>query len=431
MRSLLSKLLPQKIKNYYHLVVSFLANIVYGFPSQKLKIIGVTGTDGKTTTSTMLYHILKENGKKVGLVSTVSAKIGRDELPTGLHVTTPDPFLLQKILRQMVDKKMEYVVLEITSHGLDQYRVSGVDLVGGVYTNVTPEHLDYHKTYKSYLLAKAKMMKLVEDGGFVVLNVDDRSYSKLSKISKNFYVKVVTYGQDRAADLMFKNYKPISGKGIFDLIYREDKIHVTLPLLGLFNAYNFSASVLAAMQLSVSMKKASESMNNFPGVTGRWNVIKNKPFKVVVDFAHTPNALEVVLKAARKVTKGNLISVFGCAGLRDPSKRDQMGKIAGDIADMTIATAEDPRTEKLADINNKIEKGWRSADIKGKKFFRFDDESGNVKVRRDAIKKAVKLAKPGDTIIITGKGHEESLCFGTKEYPWNDITEVKKILNEV
>lgn len=427
MKSILSKLVPQSLKNLYHWMQSLIANMVYGFPSRRLKIIGVTGTDGKTTTSTMLYHLLQKDGKKVGLVSTVSAKIGKDELPTGLHVTTPDPFLLQKILKQMVNVGMEYVVLEITSHGLDQFRVSGVQLIGGIYTNVTPEHLDYHKTYKKYIKAKSKLMNLIDEG-FVVLNRDDESYEYLRNKAGRKELKILTYGKGKKVDLGFDKYKSNADSSTFNILRSKSKISGKIPLPGDFNVYNFLGALSAAKELGFDIEKARSAMDDFGGVKGRWTIIQDKPFKVIVDFAHTPNALKEVLESARDITSKKLISVFGCAGLRDPSKRDQMGKIAGDIADITIATAEDPRVESLKEINNLIEKGWRSADIKGKEFYRFDDISKNVKVRRDAIKKALKLAKPGDTVIITGKGHEESLCFGKKEYPWSDIDEVKKLL---
>jgi UDP-N-acetylmuramoyl-L-alanyl-D-glutamate--2,6-diaminopimelate ligase len=327
----------------------------------------------------------------------------------------------------MLDSEIEYVVLEITSHGLDQHRVSGVNLVGGVYTNITPEHLDYHKTYEEYLFAKAKMMKLIRTG-FVVINRDDESYEKLSTIAGSAGLKILKYGVDRKSDYWFDNLVTKDGGSEFDLLTQKSKTKCYLPIPGDFNVYNFFGALSASAMFGIDVEKVSTMMDNFGSIKGRWNVIQKKPFKVIVDFAHTPNALRKVLTAARKVTEKNLIVVFGCAGLRDKSKREQMGKIAGEIADITIVTSEDPRVERLSDINDKIEKGWRSVGSKNKQFYRFDNKEENIKTRSDAIKKAIELAKPGDTIIITGKGHEMSLCFGNTEYPWNDIKETKKLL---
>jgi len=374
----------QKIKNIYHFFAAVLANIWYGFPGRKLKIIGVTGTDGKTTTTHLIYHILKTAGKKVSMVSSVYAKIGDQEYDIGFHVTTPSPFQIQKFLKMAADDGCNYFVLETTSHALDQYRVWGVNYEIGIVTNITNEHLDYHLDYEDYVKTKAK---LLQKSKLAVINSDDRSYRLLiDQIPKTRYQKY---------DAKFK--------------YSEK-----LPKLTEFNKYNYSAAYTACKSLDIKDETIVEAMKTFKLPKGRLEVVYDKDFKVVVDFAHTPNALENILSSLGK----NIIHVFGSAGLRDHLKRSQMGKISGQYAKKIILTEEDYRTEDPVKICKQIASG-----ISEKKYEIIVD-------RQEAIKKAISLAKSGDTVVITGKGHEKSLCRGKKEYPWNDQLAVFKVLND-
>jgi len=388
----------RKVKNLFHLFQSLAANIFYGFPSRNLTIIGITGTDGKTTTAHLVHHILKSAGFKAGLVSTVSAP--------GLHTTTPDPWVLQKLLRKMVNSGQNNVVLEATSHGLDQHRLWGIRFKIGVVTNVTHEHLDYHLTYDRYLRAKGKLFKNVKTA---ILNKDDRSFNSL-KLLLSKDTRLVTYGIRQEAD-----FTPT----IF-------KFSTSLP--GEYNQYNCLAAIATASVLGIEKSVIRKSVASFGGVIGRMEEInEGQNFKVIVDFAHTPNALENVLKTlhsqlAKKT--GKLIVVFGCAGLRDVKKRPMMGRIASRLADVAVLTAEDPRTENVDEIIDQIVRGFRrNLWIEGKNYF-------CVSERGEAIKLAIgTLARRGDIVVICGKGHEKSMCFGTTEYAWSDQDQVRKILH--
>lgn len=393
------------INNFKHLPSAVLSGLFYGFPENKLKFIGVTGTDGKTTTVNLIYHILHQCGLPTAMISTVSAKINDKEFDTGLHVTAPDPWQLRKLLRKMVKEKIEYVVLEVTSHGLDQFRVWGISYEVGVITNVTHEHLDYHRTYRNYLQAKAK---LLEKSKVAIVNKDDFSYGFLSaKLQKFPKTKVVTYSIKTEADFTVKNFSFIT------------------KLPGEYNRYNCLAAIAAVSTLGISGEKIRKAVSSFEGVTGRMEEINaGQDFKVIVDFAHTPNALEQALNTLRKKLNkdARLIAVFGCAGLRDKQKRPMMGEISGRIADHTVITAEDPRTEDVGKICEQIAEGCQKA--KG--------EYTIVPDRTKAIDLAAqKLAKKGDIVVICGKGHEKSMCFGKTEYPWSDQEAVKKALLKV
>ncbi|MHA2055301.1 MAG: Mur ligase family protein, partial [Candidatus Hodarchaeales archaeon] len=286
-----------------------------------MKIIGVTGTDGKTTTATIIYHILKTAGKKVALISTVAAYIGQTKLDIGLHVTSPNPKLLQKLLHDIVSKNYEYLVIEVTSHGLDQYRFFGVKFDIGVLTNITDEHLDYHKTHKNYVKAKSKLFK---KSRLSILNGDDKSFSEIKKYMDS-KTKVREYG----------------GTSLSGSIRRA--VNERFPEE--YNRENAVASILSTKELGIQDKDVIRAISSFPGVTGRLQEIKNtKGLDIYIDFAHTPNSLENVLKHLRSITpKDNkLISVFGCAGERDKQKRPTMGNISTRFADVSVFTAEDP-----------------------------------------------------------------------------------------
>lgn len=410
--------LPSWVNKYfYHLPKAVLANVVYRFPGRRIKIIGVTGTDGKTTTSTIIHHILTKSGYRAALVSSVEAKYGLKTIPTGLHVTSPSPFFLQKLIRELVSKSYSYLVLETTSHGIDQFRTWGFNYQIGVLTNITKEHLDYHKTYQKYFSAKLKMLK---QSRIAVLNIDDNSYLPvLNKIQKQTDIK--TYGLT---------------KGDYNLLNTP----VKTKLAGEYNMYNCLAAAAVCAVLGVSKKQILQGAASFKGIVGRMEFIaNNQGLNIYVDFAHTPNALKNVLETLKqKHQKGKLIAVFGCAGLRDRQKRPEMGKISADLADFIIVTAEDPRTENISKINLSIEQGLRQNKniIKIKDVgFKSQDLQKDKKYyfvipdRQKAIDFAVqKLAKKGDTVGIFGKGHEQSLCYGVSEYPWSDYRAVKRAL---
>lgn len=397
------------LKRPYHLFKTGFFNglpaqIRYRFPARKLKVIAITGTDGKTTSSTLLYHILKESGKKVVLVSTVAAYFGEDELDTGFHVTAPQPAQVQKLMRQAVDKGYEYFILEATSHGIFQYRTWGIQPFIAGLTNITHEHLDYHVTYENYVAAKAILLKQAQTA---VINADDDSHSKIKRLLAGH--RVVEYGGEQ------KLSKPL-------------RSIITERFSEAFNQSNARLVVTIAQLLGISDEMIVQALPTFPGIKGRMQWLDTtKKLHLVVDFAHTPRALQEALTSIRKHMraegiKGRLIAVFGAAGLRDRQKRPIMTHIAVDLADIVVLTAEDPRTEDFWCINREMKEQLTEGH---RKLISIAD-------RREAINFAIKqVAKPGDVIGFFGKGHEQSMCYGKTEYPWDEVTEVKKAVADL
>ncbi|MCL4364260.1 Mur ligase family protein [Patescibacteria group bacterium] len=378
----------QDLKNIYHFLQALLANIYYGFPSRRLNVIGVTGTDGKTTTTQLIAHVLKSSGKKVSFISTVKAVVAGKEYDVGFHVTTPSPFAIQRFLRQSVENGDEYFVLETTSHAIDQNRVWGIDYKLAVLTNVTHEHLDYHRTYEDYIMTKSVILKAAK---VAFVNEDDESYN---------YIK----------DQKFNSKKTYKVEKIIKNNF-SDKTK--------FNQYNFSAAYRVCNYLGISDEKIIEAIKTFQLPKGRLELVYDEDFKVMIDFAHTPNAFQQLLPEVKKMflkNGGRLIHVFGSAGLRDNSKRSLMGLVSSEYSDIIILTEEDFRTEKPEEICRQIASG-----IKNKKYEIIID-------REQAIDKAIKSAKKGDIVLLTGKSHEKSLCRGKIEYPWSEHQAVKKAL---
>ena len=338
-----------------------LASVWFGRPSEKLKMIGITGTKGKTTTAHIIHHILNSLGKRVGILSSISVP--------GLHVTSPDVISLHKFLKKFVDDGDEYAVVEVSSHGIDQKRIAGVHFDVGVLTNIAPEHLDYHKTFKEY-----------------------------KRVKKSFINSC--------------KWKVISPK--------DTSINV-LP--GKYNNLNVEAAISAVEKFGISRNSALKALKDFRLPEGRLAEIKNNiGANIIIDFAHTPDSLEAVLTHLRGTTRGKLISVFGCAGERDPRKRFKMGKISAKLSDVSVFTAEDPRSENVFDILSKMSEGARSANAKeDKTFFKIAE-------RGEAIAYALSLCKKEDTVAILGKGHEKSMAYGSYEHPWSDKGIVENFL---
>ena len=376
-----------------------MASLYFAYPSKKLIIIGVTGTDGKTTTSQMIYEILRAHGEKVSIISSIHAQVGDRSYDTGFHVTTPDPIALQKFLKQVVAEGSRYLVLEVTSHALDQNRIFGVNFAVAVLTNITHEHLDYHKTYENYLKAKAK---LFQNAKISILNTDDDSFEQ---VKKQVPGKIITYGINKKAQFNLKNFP------------------IKLKIPGQYNLYNSLAAAAAVTCLGIDKETIFKTLNEFKGLTGRMEKVEEgQNFEVFIDFAHTPNALLNALKTLQLMSKSQktrLIAVFGAAGLRDKGKRPMMGKVAAKNADISIITAEDPRTEKAEDICHQISQGFSQMDKKKDKDYYI------IADRKKAIQFAINLAQKGDIVATFGKSHEKSMCFGKKEYPWDEFAAVK------
>jgi UDP-N-acetylmuramoyl-L-alanyl-D-glutamate--2,6-diaminopimelate ligase len=434
----------------------YLAAAYHDFPSRKLIVIGVTGTDGKTTTSTLIHSILNKLViGRAGLISTVAADVGDQSIDTGLHVTTPGAPQIQNLLARMVDNGLRYCVLEMTSHGLAQGRLNGVELDVAVLTNLTHEHLDYHGSFENYRAAKGRLFEML---GHSVYKPKSRiqpikpilqpaDWHQLSLSDKRmFYPKTAVINADDSNASFFASF-PVDRlityglkQGDYvatDIAYRPDGIAFSVfgipewfdkpeprrlmdlktPLVGEFNIYNCLAAIETCFALPVGSGFIETGIEKFKGIPGRMERInEGQDFTAIVDFAHTPNALKNALQAGRGMLQpGNkLIAVFGSAGLRDREKRRLMAEVAAELADFTILTAEDPRTESLDGIlqvmaDAMIAKGG----VEGETFIRVPD-------RGEALYRACQMAKPGDIVMACGKGHEQSMCFGTTEYPWDD-----------
>jgi UDP-N-acetylmuramoyl-L-alanyl-D-glutamate--2,6-diaminopimelate ligase len=408
----------------------------HDFPSRKMTLIGITGTDGKTTTTNLVYHILRAAGINAGMVSTVNARIGQEETDTGLHTTTPDPPDLQRYLAQMIEAGSTHAVLEVTSHGLAQHRVTGCAFDVAVVTNITHEHLDAHGgSLEAYQQAKASLFEGLA-GAFrkqvvskvAVLNRDDDSFRYLSSIPAD---RQIAYSIAGEADVTAHDIHYAPDVTRFTLRLPGGDVAVETTLIGDFNVSNILAAASVGSALGIPPEAIVKGTAAVKGIPGRMERIdKGQDYVAIVDFAHTPNALQRALQVARTMVSGDgrLIVVFGCAGLRDREKRTMMGHIAAQLADVVIITAEDPRTESLDEI---IGQSTAAATAEGKRagvdLFRVHD-------RGEAILLACQIARAGDAdrgqsvVISCGKGHEQSMCFGTTEYPWDDREAMRRAL---
>lgn len=445
----------QQLKNLYHKLQAMQANFKYKFPGRKLKLIGVSGTDGKTTTTSMIYHILKTNGFKVGYISTIEARIGDEVLDTGLHVTTPDPWDVPKYLRMMLDKDVEYVVIEATSSGLQQNRLWGLKFDSATITNIKNDHLDYHGNWENYALAKFRLLEQLRSERLAVLNNDDTKAAYW--IKQRLATTGIVKSKQLSLNWYSKNEVSALAATVEGISYRYQGTVFKLPVIGSYNIENSLAAINITSRY-LALSKIAKALQTFPVPKGRMEVIQKQPFTVIIDFAHTGHALEEALQAVLQLKRkeARLITVFGCAGKRDKGRRS-MGEVSARLADITILTAEDPRNEKLRDVNSEIfsyakplgaefitrvrnHRDYQKLNLiklnsqveellnKGvKPFISFDEDT--IMSREDAISAAAKLAKPGDIVFITGKAHEQSLCFGETEYPWSDHDAVKRALN--
>jgi UDP-N-acetylmuramoyl-L-alanyl-D-glutamate--2,6-diaminopimelate ligase len=354
--------------------------------------------------------------------------IDGQEQDTGFHTTTPEALDVQRYLADMIEADADYAILESTSHGLAQHRVTACEYDAAAFTNITHEHLDYHGSFEAYRDAKAELFRHLGRGvdkgipKTAVLNVDDPSWQYLRAIPADQYI---TYGLDHPADVSAAEIE-FGPSGLAFLAHTPvGTFRLESKLVGYFNVSNILAAISVALSQNVSPKAIQEGVRTMLGIKGRMDPIdRGQDFGVLVDFAHTPNALEKALTAVRALAAGRIIVAFGCAGLRDREKRPAMGEIACRLADYTILTAEDPRTESLAKILDQIASGCqRAGGVAGKDYELVPD-------RQEAIQRAVDVAAPGDLVVITGKGHEQSMCFGTVEYPWSDHAAAAKALDQ-
>lgn len=397
----------------------------HDFPSRKMTLVGVTGTDGKTTTVNLVYAVLRAADLSAGMLSTVNVRIGDEDLETGLHTTTPDPPDVQRYLARMVESGTTHAVLEVTSHALAQHRVAGCDFDVAVVTNVTHEHLDFHGSLEEYQEAKTRLFEGLTRSfrklgagettsvpKTAVLNLDDDSYRYLSPVAAD---RQLVYSASGAADVSARDIQCGSGGTRFVLELPDGQALVETALVGAYNVSNILAAAAVGVALQIPLEAIVEGIEAVRRVPGRMEQIdEGQSFQAIVDFAHTPNALTRALETARTMTDRRVIVVFGCAGLRDIAKRTSMGRVAGELADVVVLTAEDPRTEDLeAIVASSAHAAEQAGKREGADLFRVPD-------RGEAILEACQMAEPGDLVIACGKGHEQSMCFGSTEYPWDD-----------
>jgi UDP-N-acetylmuramoyl-L-alanyl-D-glutamate--2,6-diaminopimelate ligase len=412
-KTLIPKRLFKKIEPYGHLVEAVLMNIRYGFPGKRVRIIGVTGTNGKTTTSFMIHRLLHESGIKVGLLSTVASGIGSNIVPQSEHITTVRAGVLQKTLREYADAGVEWVVVETSSHSLAQHRVWGVPYEIAVMTNITHEHLDYHGTFENYVEAKRRLFKIANKHGlrFGVVNKQDPSADTFVKTVAN----VTTYGIG-AGELSATHVKLAADHSSFKATIDDDSYDIRVNIPGEFNVSNGLAAIAVGRKLGLSKAEIEKGIAALEGVQGRMNVInEGQKFQVIVDFASTPDAFERFFESVRPLTKGKLIAVFGSAGRRDEEKRAEQGRIAGHYADIVIVTEEDDRDVDGNQIMAQIAVGAKGSGKKdGKDLFL-------ILNREEAIGFAMTQASSkDDVVVLLGKGHELTIERADGEYPWNE-----------
>jgi len=393
-----------------------------GNPSKRLKIIGITGTNGKTTTSFLTKHLLDDARKLCGLVGTIHYSLGIEE--TSASHTTPESLELQNLLGAMVARGCKACAMEVSSHALVQHRADCIDFDVAVFTNLTQDHLDYHKTMEAYFDAKGILFDKLKESTATppraVINSDDRFGHRMLDRCARASIKTLSYGLGATADFQAKNIRIEAAETRFTLAAKGREYLVRLPLIGLFNVYNALAALAAVSALGVELRTAIASLANAPQVPGRLQRIAAKrSFQVFVDYAHTPDALENVLRTLKELMPERLITVFGCGGDRDKAKRPLMAVAAEKYSDILVVTSDNPRTEDPAAILKDIEKGLK--------------RTGGYEVIEDraaAIKRAIELAAPGDIVVIAGKGHESYQEVNGKRHPFDDVQQANWAIND-
>ena len=386
----------------YHFAQSIAAEAINRRPGKKLRVIGVTGTNGKTTTCFMIWNMLNQAGHKTGLMTTVAWGINKLTPELG-HMTTVDAFTLNKRIKTIADAGAEFLVLEVTSHALSEFRTLGIPIEVAVFTNLTHEHLDYHKTFANYRAAKGKLFKKAK---FSILNADDPATECYKKLSLKYITYGIKNGENRA-----KNPKML----VSGVKYTLDDMEIETKIPGEFNIYNSMAAALVGKHLGLTTGEIEKGINTLESVEGRMTIIdEGQPFTVIVDYAHAPDALEKVFESI-KDHKGRVISVHGGAGRRDPSTRGIRGQILAKYSDIVIITEDDSRDEDPEKIAEAFLKGAEKyGKVLGKDLFKELD-------RKTAIKKAIDLAKPGDVVLILGKGHEKTILRADGPHDFEDI----------
>ncbi|HEX3031643.1 MAG TPA: UDP-N-acetylmuramoyl-L-alanyl-D-glutamate--2,6-diaminopimelate ligase, partial [Bacillota bacterium] len=397
----------------------------YDFPADRLNMIGVTGTNGKTTITYLVEALLKAKGEKVGLIGTICNKIGEEILP--VTNTTPLPLELQQLLAMFLEKGASYCVMEVSSHALDLGRVAGIEFDLGVFTNLTQDHLDFHVTMDNYRAAKSKLFSGLNTQGrkartkYGIINVDDPSGPYMVEKCQG---SVYTYGMGQSAAVRAEDVLVTATGVAFTAITPAGIARFQLKLTGLFNVYNSLAAICVGLAENMELSLIKQVLESVPGVAGRFETVnEGQAFGVIVDYAHTPDSLENVLNTARELVRGKLISVFGCGGDRDKTKRPIMGAIAAKLSDFTVITSDNPRSEDPEAILKDVEAGVGQIASR--------DKYVKIADRKEAIGQAIKMAGPGDLVLIAGKGHETYQIIGSRTQPFDDREVARQWLREL
>jgi UDP-N-acetylmuramyl-tripeptide synthetase len=389
-----------------------LAALFYGNPSSKMRVTGITGTNGKTTTAYLIEAILKKINFVPGVVGTINYRFKDKVFPS--TNTTPGPIELQSILAQMFKEGVDYCVMEASSHGLDQSRTEGINFSSAIFTNLTQDHLDYHKTLEKYFKAKALLFKNLKKTSFAVINCDDEYARKIKKITR---AKIITYGIQSQADINAKDIKMEISHTQFAVCSTNYKALFKTRLIGIHNVYNMLAAFAWAKQEGLDLEAVKQALEDFSFVPGRLERIEsNRDFSVFVDYAHTEDALKNVLNSLRQISTKKIIVVFGCGGERDKTKRPKMGCVVSTLADFAIITNDNPRCEDPDEIISDIKKGINN------------DNFCVIPERFEAIRKSLSLAKSGDVVLVAGKGHENYQIFKDKVIHFDDCEVVRQCL---
>jgi len=412
------------VKDSVH-AMAVIASDLYGRPSEAMKLIGVTGTNGKTTTTYLIERLLTAHNKKTGVIGTIEMRYANRSYP--MQRTTPHALVLQRCLKEMRDEGVQYCAMEVSSHALEQGRVIGCQFRTAVFTNLSQDHLDFHETMEKYRDAKGlffsrlgnSISKHAKQRSFAVLNADDEASHQYSRLTAS---EVVTYGIENKADVQASELDMNDHGTTFKLHSFKGNTVIHLPLAGKFNVYNALAAITAALIEGVSLATIKKSLGQIEGVPGRVERIdEGQQFAVLVDYAHTPDGLKNVLEAVHEFATGKVITVFGCGGDRDRKKRPLMGKIAASYSDAVFITSDNPRSENPMDIMKDIEIGCKEAGLSNQQYKLVVD-------RKEAIKIAVEMASPSDVVLIAGKGHETYQLINGISYPFDDRLAAKEAI---
>lgn len=403
--------LPAIVVSQGRRAAAIAAGVAYGEPSRQLRMIGITGTNGKSTTAGILRHLLDRDDARSASIGTLGVLFGTEGeiVPGGTDLTTPGPVELQRVLRALVDRGARSVAMEVSSHSLDQRRIDGLEFDAAVFTNLTRDHLDYHGTMRDYFAAKARLVDYVRQGGAIVVNADDPEWNALPDTRRK-----ILFGVDQNAEVRASGVQFSPAGSEWTLHHGGESLRVTLPLIGDVNVHNALGAIAVGVTLGIPLSLLVERLSHLPQVPGRLEVISQQP-TVLRDYAHTPDALGRALAAVRPFTAGRLIIVFGAGGDRDRGKRPEMGAAAEKGADIVIVTSDNPRTEDPERILDDIEKGMTGAHER-------------IENRHAAIVRALDIVQAGDVVLLAGKGHETYQIRGTVKTPFDETAIVRQLL---